>query len=111
MDVKKQLKEGHITFEPKKGKYRDQNPGVVKAPDVISKYVGVINLTTQQNDVFYSSEKLLWINGPAGAGKTVILCGKIIQLIQSDNNNKVTISDHRGLLWSPGNTCTCPKYG
>ena len=91
MDVNKELKEGRITFEPKKGKNRDQNPGVVKAPDVISRCVGVINLTTQQNDVFYSSEKLLWINGPAGAGKTVILCGKIIQLLQSDRDSKVVV--------------------
>ena len=93
MDVNKELKEGRITFEPNKGKKRkrDQNPGVVKAPDVISRCVGVINLTTQQNDVFYSSEKLLWINGPAGAGKTVILCGKIIQLLQSGSDNKVVV--------------------
>ena len=91
MDVNKELKEGRITFEPKKGKNRDQNPGVVKAPDVISRCVGVINLTTQQNDAFYSSEKLLWINGPAGAGKTVILCGKIIQLLQSGSDNKVVV--------------------
>ena len=96
MDVNKQLKEGHITFEPKKGKNRDQNPGVVKAPDVISKYVGVLNLTTQQNDVFNSSENMLWINGPAGAGKTVILCGKIIQLVQSDDNNKVVVFKFSG---------------
>ena len=99
MDVNKELKEGRITFEPKKGKNRNQNPGVVKAPDVISRCVGVINLTTQQNDVFYSSEKLLWINGPAGAGKTVILCGKIIQLIQSGSDNKVVVFKFVG----PGN--------
>ena len=99
MNVNKELKEGRITFEPKKGKNRDQNPGVVKAPDVISRCVGVLKLTTQQNDVFYSSEKLLWINGPAGAGKTVILCGKIIQLIQSDRDSKVVVFKFVG----PGN--------
>ncbi|XP_063683208.1 uncharacterized protein LOC134817805 [Bolinopsis microptera] len=96
VDVNKQLKEGRITFEPKKGKKRSRNPGVVTAPDVISRYVGVLNLTTQQNDVFNSNENLLWINGPAGAGKTVILCGKIIQLIQSDNNNKVVVFKFTG---------------
>ena len=99
LDINKQLKEGQITFEPKKGKKRDKNPGVVDAPDVISKYVGVLNLTTQQNDVFNSSENMLWINGPAGAGKTVILCGKIIQLIQSDSDNKVVVFKFAG----PGN--------
>ena len=101
MEVNKQLKEGLIIFEPKIGKKRkrDQNPGVVKAPDVISNYVGVRNLTTQQNSVFNSSENLLWINGPAGAGKTVILCGKILQLLESDKDNKVVVFKFTG----PGN--------
>ena len=96
VDINKQLKEGLITFETKIGKRRDQNPGVVKAPDVISNYVGVLNLTTQQNSVFNSSENLLWINGPAGAGKTVILCGKILQLLESDKDNKVVVFKFTG---------------
>ena len=98
VDINKQLKEGLITFEPKKGKKRkrDQNPGVVKAPDVISNYIGVRNLTTQQKSVFNSSENLLWINGPAGAGKTVILCGKILQLLESDSDNQVVVFKFTG---------------
>ena len=97
-DVNKQLKEGLIIFEPKiaKKRKRDQNPEVVKAPDVISNYVGVRNLTTQQNSVFNSSENLLWINGPAGAGKTVILCGKILQLLKSGSDNKVVVFKFTG---------------
>ena len=96
VDINKQLKEGLITFETKKGKRRDQNPWVVKAPDVISNYIGVRNLTTQQNSVFNSSENLLWINGPAGAGKTVILCGKILQLLESDSDDKVVVFKFTG---------------
>ena len=95
-DVNKELKEGLITFETKIGKKRKPNPEVVKAPDVISNYIGVLNLTTQQNSVFNSSENLLWINGPAGAGKTVILCGKILQLLEFDKDNKVVVFKFTG---------------
>ena len=39
----------------------------------------------------------MWINGPAGTGKTVILCSKIIQLlIQPDGNNKVVVFKFTG---------------
>ena len=42
------------------------------------------------------NKNLMWINGPAGAGKTVILCGKMIQLIQSDINDKVVVFKFTG---------------
>ena len=46
------------------------------------------------------NNNLMWINGPAGAGKTVILCGKMIQLsemiIQSDTDNKVVVFKFTG---------------
>ena len=97
-DVNKQLKEGLIIFEPKIGKKRkrDQNPDVVKAPDVISRYVGILNLTKEQSVVFERDENLLWINGPAEAGRTVILCGKMLQLIQSDRDSKVVLFKYNG---------------
>ena len=94
MDINKELKKGHITFETKK---RTPNPDVVKALFFISKYVGVQNLTIQQYSVYNSNENLMWINGPAGTGKTVILCSKIIQLlIQPDGNNKVVVFKFTG---------------
>ncbi|XP_063692103.1 uncharacterized protein LOC134824251 [Bolinopsis microptera] len=96
MDVNKQLKEGRITFEPKKGKKRNQNPAVVKAPDIIRNNSNVENLTVEQHNAFESKENLLLINGPAGAGKTVILCGKILQLLESDKNNKVVVFKFTG---------------
>ena len=47
-----------------------------------------------------TNNNLMWINGPAGAGKTVILCGKMIQLsemiIQSDTENKVVVFKFTG---------------
>ena len=46
------------------------------------------------------NNNLMWINGPAGAGKTVILCGKMIQLSEmiqlSDTDNKVVVFKFTG---------------
>ena len=95
------LKSGKFTFLPKKVKNRAQNPGVVPAPDVIKNYVKVENLTVEQYKAFESSENLLWINGPAGAGKSVILCGKIIKLVQLNEDSKVVLFKFGGV----GNNC------
>ena len=47
-----------------------------------------------------TNNNLMWINGPAGAGKTVILCGKMIQLSKmiklSDTDNKVVVFKFTG---------------
>ena len=47
-----------------------------------------------------TNNNLMWINGPAGAGKTVILCGKMIQLSEviqlSDTDNKVVVFKFTG---------------
>ena len=96
LNISKRLEEGNFTFVPKKGKNRAQNPGVIKAPDVIRNNVKVENLTVEQDNAFNSKEKFMWINGPAGAGKTVILCGKILQLINSDSDNKVVVFKFTG---------------
>ena len=101
LNIDKRLKSGQFTFLPKKGKNRAQNPGVVIAPDVIKNYVKVENLTVEQCKAFESSEKLLWINGPAGAGKSVILCGRIIQLVQPNEDNKAVLFKFGG----DGNNC------
>ena len=91
IDIDKSLREGQFTFEPKKGKKRYQNPGVIKAPSVIKEYIGVENLTMEQNCILNCSEDLQWINGPAGAGKTVLLCGKMIQLAHAEAEKKVVL--------------------
>ena len=49
---------------------------------------------------------MLWINGPAGTGKSVILCGRIIQLVQSDEDNKVVLFKFGG----DGNNCQLYQY-
>ncbi|XP_063694979.1 uncharacterized protein LOC134826521 [Bolinopsis microptera] len=100
-NIDERLKSGKFTFLPKKGKNSVQNPGVVTAPDVIRNFVKVENLTVEQYEAFESSENLLWINGPAGAGKSVILCGRIIKLVQLNEDNKVVLFKFGG----DGNNC------
>ena len=93
LKIDKQLERGQITLEPKKGKHRERNFKVTKAPDIFREYVGIDNLTVEQLEVFNSREKLSWINGPAGAGKTVILSGNLLQLVLSgqQGDRKVVI--------------------
>ena len=83
----------------KKGKHRNQNRShlVETSADIIKDNLGVHNLTVQQKVVLYSEdENLLWINGPAEAGRTVILCGKLLLLLQSDRDNKVVLFKYNG---------------
>ena len=87
-DIDRQLKVGEITF---RSKNRDVNPGVVVAPDIVKTFVGINNLTTKQNTLFKSDQRLLWINGPAGSGKTVILSAKLLSIVQSRTNDKVIV--------------------
>ena len=50
--------------------------------------IGVNNLTSEQCETFNRDDNLLFINGPAGSGKTIILLAKIIQLISSRKGNR-----------------------
>ena len=87
--IDKGLRKGNITFKSKK---RDPNPRVAgKTPQIIQDHVGVDNLTMPQLRVLQSDENLVWINGPAGSGKTVILCGKIIDLALSSAQNRIVL--------------------
>ena len=94
MAVDEELRRGRITYASYKN--RSRNPNVIKAPDVIRNYVGIEYLTAEQYKVLNSEQKLLFINGPAGSGKTVIMLGKILQLILSDSENKVVLVTNSG---------------
>ena len=100
MRINKELRDGEITleqnFKKPKGK-RSINTGVVKAPNVIREFVGVKYLTKEQDEVFQSEQKLLWLIGPAGSGKTILLAGKLIQLLQLDPNKKGVVFKYAGL--------------
>ena len=71
--------------------FRKNNPYTVPAPRIIKEHLGVENVTKEQFDVLASKKKFLWINGPAGAGKSLILAGRMIKLVQSNKRNKVVL--------------------
>ena len=81
-DIDDKLRSGNFTF-------RKNNPNVNPAPYVIREYLGVNNLTKKQFEAFNSEEKLVFINGPAGTGKSVILIAKAIQRAKSNANRKI----------------------
>ena len=56
------------------------NPGMADAPELFQKYLNVESLTQGQLDVFNNNEQFLWVDGPAGSGKTIAMLGKILQL-------------------------------
>ena len=121
MRIDKELRKGEITLEQnykqesKKSECKKSiNPGVIKATDVIGigEYLGVTYLTAEQAMILKSKENLLWINGPAGTGKTVLLSGKLIELAKSDPRQTVVVFKFCG----PNNNSTtyqdiCDKAG
>ena len=84
-DIKEKLESGKFIF-------RKNIPDKISASKIIQDYLKVKNVTQQQHDALTSKEKFLWINGPAGTGKTVISAGRIICLVQRDDRNKVVLS-------------------
>ena len=84
VNINEQLRSGQFTF-------RRNNPEVISSPKNVKKFLGIDNLTKQQYDVINSDEMFLWINGPAGAGKTVVLLAKILQLALSSKDNKIVL--------------------
>ena len=81
----------------KKGKAKKypENLEMVPAPELFKRHLEISCLTKDQLDVFNSEELLLWVEGPAGSGKTIAMLGKIIHLALT------TSSDKRILLISP----------
>ena len=71
---------------PKKGKGKGKikkypyNSEMVDAPQLFKEYLKINSLTKDQLDVFRSDERFLWVEGPAGSGKTIVMLGKVIDL-------------------------------
>ena len=94
LDVDQKLKKALVTRQAwdefkhenisKKGKNKrkayPENKKMVPAPNIFRKYLNIDCLTQGQLDVFNCEEKLVWIDGPAGSGKTIAMLGKIIDL-------------------------------
>ena len=71
-----------------KTKKYPQNPEMVEAPKLFKDHLNINCLTRDQLDVFNSKERFLWVEGPAGSGKTVVMLGKIIDIILNEPPNK-----------------------
>ena len=78
------------TGKEKKRKY-PENPGMVEAPKLFKDYLNINCLTQGQLDAFNSTERLLWVEGPAGSGKTMVMLGKIINIVQNETPPKRVI--------------------
>ena len=134
-DVDEKLKKAHVTrrsveeaesnhgLKKKKGKMKKypQNPRMVEAPDIFKEHFKISCLTQDQLDVFNSNERFLWVDGPAGTGKTIVILGKITHLALTTPPEKkillVTVfnipasSNHQKLLDSlKGITCEIVTY-
>ena len=48
-------------------------------------------LTKDQESILKNDRKKLWINGPAGSGKTLLIIGKILELLEENDESKVII--------------------
>ena len=89
MEVDSQLKNAHITYGFRRlDDSRYNNPHFVQACDIF-KSMGIEYLSKEQESVFQSTEKFLWINGPAGSGKTILILGKAIKTAQSESGKIV----------------------
>ena len=94
MKINERLKNGRITYV-KNEAVDPSNPNVVKAPEEIKTYIGVKYLTKKQNEIFKfiteSTDQCLWVNGPAGSGKTVLLAGRVIQFAKLHPDKKILV--------------------
>ena len=82
--IHEKLRNGHFV-------YRKNLPKSVPAPSIFKECFGVENLTKEQHELFSSKKKFLWVKGPAGAGKTLMLAGRMIELVRNDERNKIVL--------------------
>ena len=89
MNVDRQLRDAQITYgfrKPEDPEYN--NPDLVKA-DGVFQGMGIKFLSKEQDHVFQSTEKFLWVNGPAGSGKTILILGKTIRKAKAEEGKVV----------------------
>ena len=68
-----------------------ENPELIEAPDLFKNHLNINCLTKDQLDVFHCKERFVWIDGPAGSGKTVVMLGKIIDVIENGSADRVIL--------------------
>ena len=89
------LRDAHISNKPEA-----PTSSRVKGSPAVFKYLGIKCLTVEQKEVFYDERPRLVINGPAGSGKTMLVIGKIIQLVTKSkaNCNGIIVVVANGLI-------------
>ena len=123
--TRKSVDTDKLTASSKKGKAKKseypENPGMVEAPKIFKDYLNINCLTQDQLDVFNSTERFLWAEGPAGSGKTIVMLGKILDIVQKEaktgrilvilpgNEMSAAIKRHLELLENITD-CTMVKY-
>ena len=58
---------------------------------IFKKFLDIRCLSKRQQVIFDCSERFLWVNGPAGSGKTLVMQAKILQIVDDQNSNKRVI--------------------
>ncbi|KAL5253232.1 hypothetical protein ACHWQZ_G013116 [Mnemiopsis leidyi] len=98
VDEAKKLATSKGKYRKEKPKKYPENPEMTEAPDIFKRHLNINCLTKDQLDVFQCQDRFLWVDGPAGSGKTVVMLGKIIDIVQKDPNSRVlvVIAGHRG---------------
>ena len=77
-----------------KGKIKKypENQEMIEAPDLFKNFLKISCLTNEQLNVFHSEKRFLWVEGPAGSGKSVVMLGKIIHLaLTTPPENRILI--------------------
>ena len=75
----------------KRRKYPD-NKNMVTAPAVFEIHLKISCVTKEQLDLFESKSRFLWVDGPAGSGKTVLMLGKVIHIaLNTTSREKILI--------------------
>ena len=88
MRADRQLREAEITYSFGKQNSGYINPNFVVA-DQVFRNMGIKYLSREQESVFRNEDNFLWINGPAGSGKTMLILGKAIEIAKTDQSKVV----------------------
>ena len=86
-DLDCRLKASQLTRVPSG---RPASSNIFDSPRVFMD-LGIKNLTLNQMKIFKSDNLKLWINGPAGSGKTILIAGKVADLVLNRKDEKAAI--------------------
>ena len=84
VDAEKTEKTSGRGKEKAKRKQYPENPEMVEAPKFVKDFLKLSCLTKPQLEAIESEERFLWVEGPAGAGKTFIMYAKIIDIVLNE---------------------------